>query len=264
MSSHSGLLAYSLLSYSSTIGGCPVPECIAVSWAHIDVCERFHERNLRQQQRSLRERVTIRKEQEEDLERSLLEDRKKAQATVCEGVRPTERCCDDRDTFENKIRNDRRKRVMPEPKAGTTIIVLRFNDHKISRKFKKNATFQNEDEVKSLLYSQVSFKGNVPSDHQEELETTVNEEQGKDATKKKDEGSKKKFTKHGGKEDRDKREKTEKEQVQLENDDEEGHCNIHVAIKEKQENTVDSTRKRKKEKRTGSQRKKLKATNIDA
>ncbi|XP_074628924.1 uncharacterized protein LOC141886605 isoform X1 [Acropora palmata] len=124
---------------------------------------------------------------------------------------------------------------------------------------------RNEDEVKSLLYSQVSFKGNVPSDHQEELETTVNEEQGKDATKKKDEGSKKKFTKHGGKEDRDKREKTEKEQVQLENDDEEGHCNIHVAIKEKQEkNTVDSTRKRKKEKRTGSQRKKLKATNIDA
>ena len=68
----------------------------------------------------------------------------------------------------------------------------------------------------------------------------------------------------------DKREKTEKEQVQLEhkpleNDDEEGHCNIHVAIKEQQEkNTVDSTRKRKKEKRTGSQRKKLKATNIDA
>ena len=54
MSSHSGLLAYSTLSYSSTIGGCPVPECIAVSWAHIDVCERFHERNLRQQQRSLR------------------------------------------------------------------------------------------------------------------------------------------------------------------------------------------------------------------
>ena len=53
MSSHSGLLAYSTLSYSSTIGGCPVPECIAVSWAHIDVCERFHERNLRQQQRSL-------------------------------------------------------------------------------------------------------------------------------------------------------------------------------------------------------------------
>ena len=96
------------------------------------------------------------------------------------------------------------------------------------------------------------------------------EEQGKDATKKKDEGSKKKFTKHGGKEDRDKREKTEKEQVQLEhepleNDDEEGHCNIHVAIKEQQEkNTVDSTRKRKKEKRTGSQRKKLKVTNIDA
>ncbi|XP_074628928.1 uncharacterized protein LOC141886605 isoform X4 [Acropora palmata] len=114
------------------------------------------------------------------------------------------------------------------------------------------------------IFERVSFKGNVPSDHQEELETTVNE-QGKDATKKKDEGSKKKFTKHGGKEDRDKREKTEKEQVQLENDDEEGHCNIHVAIKEKQEkNTVDSTRKRKKEKRTGSQRKKLKATNIDA
>ena len=54
MSSPSGLLAYSTLSYSSTIGGCPVPECIAVSWAHIDVCERFHERNLRQQQRSLR------------------------------------------------------------------------------------------------------------------------------------------------------------------------------------------------------------------
>ena len=25
------------------------------------------------------------------------------QATVCEGVRPTERCCDDRDTFENKV-----------------------------------------------------------------------------------------------------------------------------------------------------------------
>ncbi|XP_074610031.1 uncharacterized protein LOC141864195 [Acropora palmata] len=165
--------------------------------------------------RNDKERVTIRKEREEDLERSLLEDRKKAQATVCEGVRPTERCCDDRDTFENKIRNDRRKRVTPEPKAGTTI-VLRFNDHKISRKFKKNATFQevydwagamsvmplfftlqrrskvvlhshciegeevldiferNEDEVKSLLYSQVSFKGNVPSDHQEELETTVN------------------------------------------------------------------------------------------
>ncbi|XP_074628914.1 uncharacterized protein LOC141886600 isoform X3 [Acropora palmata] len=241
-----------------------------------------------------RGRVTIRKEQEEDLERSLLEDRKKAQATVCEGVRPTERCCDDRDTFENKIRNDRRKRVMPEPKAGTTIIVLRFNDHKISRKFKKNATFQEvydwagamsvmplfftlqrrskvvlhshciEGEEVLDIFERVSFKGNVPSDHQEELETTVNEEQGKDATKKKDEGSKKKFTKHGGKEDRDKREKTEKEQVQLENDDEEGHCNIHVAIKEKQENTVDSTRKRKKEKRTGSQRKKLKATNIDA
>ena len=51
----------------------------------------------------------------------------------------------------------------------------------------------------------------------------------------------------------------------LENDDEEGHCNIHVAIKEQQEmNTVDSTRKRKKEKRTGSQRKKFIATNIDA
>ena len=54
MSSHSGLLAYSTLSYRSTIGGCPVPECIEVNWAHIDVCERFHERNLRQQQRSLR------------------------------------------------------------------------------------------------------------------------------------------------------------------------------------------------------------------
>ena len=54
MSSHSGLLAYSALSYSNTVGGCPVPECIAVSWAHIDVCERYHERNLRHQQRSLR------------------------------------------------------------------------------------------------------------------------------------------------------------------------------------------------------------------
>ncbi|XP_044184776.1 uncharacterized protein LOC114948467 [Acropora millepora] len=90
--------------------------------------------------RNDKERVTIRKEQEEDLERSLLEDRKKAQATACEGVRPTERCCDDRDTFENKIRHDRRMRVTPEPKAGTTI-VLWFNDHKMSRKFKKNATF---------------------------------------------------------------------------------------------------------------------------
>ncbi|XP_068674406.1 cilia- and flagella-associated protein 251-like [Montipora foliosa] len=260
----------------------------------------------------MQERVKIRKEQEEDLEKSLLEDRKKAQATaVCEGVHPTERCCDDRDAFENKIRNDRRKRVTPEPEEGTTI-VLRLNDQKISRKFQKNATFQevydwagamsvmplfftlqrrsevvlhshciegeevldiyerNEDEVKSLLYSQVSFKGNVPFEHQEELETTVNEKQGKDATKKKNEGSQKRFKKHGGKEDRDKREKTEREQVQpeqeaLEKDDEEGHCNIPVAIKEQQEkNTVDSNRKRKKEKRTGSQRKKLKATHIDA
>ena len=96
------------------------------------------------------------------------------------------------------------------------------------------------------------------------------EKQGKDATKKKNEGSKKRFKKAGGKEDRDKREKTEKEQVQpeqepLEKDDEEGNCNIPVTIKEQQEkNTVDSNRKRKKEKRTGSQRKKLKATNIDA
>ena len=38
--------------------------------------------------------------------------------------------------------------------------------------------------------------------------------------------------------------------------------NIHVAIKEQQrKNTVDSNRKRRK--RTGSQRKKLEATNID-
>ncbi|XP_015753096.1 PREDICTED: uncharacterized protein LOC107332855 [Acropora digitifera] len=88
-----------------------------------------------------RERVKIRKDQEEDLERSFLEDRKKAQATVCEGVCPTERCCDDRDTFENKIRNDRKRQVMPEPEAGTTII-LWFNGHKMSRKSKKNATFQ--------------------------------------------------------------------------------------------------------------------------
>ena len=54
MSSHGGLLAYSVLSYSGTVGGCPVPECIAVSWAHINVCERFHVRNLQRQQRSLR------------------------------------------------------------------------------------------------------------------------------------------------------------------------------------------------------------------
>ncbi|XP_074628916.1 uncharacterized protein LOC141886600 isoform X5 [Acropora palmata] len=213
-----------------------------------------------------RGRVTIRKEQEEDLERSLLEDRKKAQATVCEGVRPTERCCDDRDTFENKEVYDWAGAMSVMPLFFTlqrrSKVVL--HSHCIEGEEVLDIFERNEDEVKSLLYSQVSFKGNVPSDHQEELETTVNEEQGKDATKKKDEGSKKKFTKHGGKEDRDKREKTEKEQVQLENDDEEGHCNIHVAIKEKQENTVDSTRKRKKEKRTGSQRKKLKATNIDA
>ena len=96
------------------------------------------------------------------------------------------------------------------------------------------------------------------------------EKQGKDASKKKNEGSQKRFKKHGGREERDKREKKEREQVQpeqepLEKDDAEGHCNIPVAIKEQQEkNTVDSNRKRKKEKRTGSQRKKLKATHIDA
>ena len=44
----------SALFYDSTIGRCPVPECIAASWAYIDVCERFHERDLRQQQRSVR------------------------------------------------------------------------------------------------------------------------------------------------------------------------------------------------------------------
>ena len=41
------------------------------------------------------------------------------------------------------------------------------------------------------------------------------------------------------------------EQEPLEKDDEEGHCNIHVAIKEQQEkNTVDSNRKRKKDRLT--------------
>ena len=91
------------------------------------------------------------------------------------------------------------------------------------------------------------------------------EKQGKDANKKKDGGSKNKFKKHGGKEDRDKSEKTEKVKVQLEQEplqknDEAGHYNINVVITEQQEKrTVDGNKKRKKEKRTGSQRKKLKA-----
>ena len=54
MLSHGGLLAYSALSYSGIVEGCSVPERNANSGAHIDVCERFHEWKLRQQQCSLR------------------------------------------------------------------------------------------------------------------------------------------------------------------------------------------------------------------
>ena len=75
------------------------------------------------------------------------------------------------------------------------------------------------------------------------------EQQGKDTNKKKDGGSKNKFKKHGGKEDRDKSEKTEKVKVQLEQEpleknDEAGHYNINVVIKEQQDKrTVDGNKK---------------------
>ena len=78
------------------------------------------------------------------------------------------------------------------------------------------------------------------------------EKQGKDTNKKKDGGSKNKFKKHGGKEDRDKSEKTEKVKVQLEQEpleknDEAGHYNINVVIKEQQDKrTVDGNKKIKK------------------
>lgn len=49
--------------------------------------------------------------------------------------------CDDHDATVHKIREEREKRVPPEPEEGTTIII-RFNDQKLSRKFTKNAMFQ--------------------------------------------------------------------------------------------------------------------------
>ncbi|XP_067056770.1 uncharacterized protein [Acropora muricata] len=49
--------------------------------------------------------------------------------------------CDDHDATVHKIREEREKRVPPEPEEGTTIII-RFNDQKLSRKFAKNAMFQ--------------------------------------------------------------------------------------------------------------------------
>ncbi|XP_074608181.1 uncharacterized protein LOC141860882 isoform X4 [Acropora palmata] len=110
--------------------------------------------------RNDKERVTIRKEQEEDLERSLLEDRKKAQATVCEGVRPTERCCDDRDTFENKEVYDWAGAMSVMPLFFTlqrrSKVVL--HSHCIEGEEVLDIFERNEDEVKSLLYSQV---GNI-------------------------------------------------------------------------------------------------------
>ena len=63
------------------------------------------------------------------------------------------------------------------------------------------------------------------------------EKQGKDATTKKDKGSKKSLKSMGAKKTGIRGKRTEKEQMQpeqerLEKDDEEAHCNIHVTIKE--------------------------------
>ena len=96
------------------------------------------------------------------------------------------------------------------------------------------------------------------------------EQQGKDTNKKKDGGSKNKFKKHGGKEDRDKSEKTEKVKVQLEQEpleknDEAGHYNINVVIKEQQDKrTVDGNKKIKKGEKDRLTKEKIKSINTDA
>ncbi|XP_068699455.1 uncharacterized protein [Montipora foliosa] len=236
-----------------------------------------------------------RKEQEEEL--SALQKKHKREKQECkESEKPkvtasekdeTVKCypCDDHDATVHKIREDREKRVSPEPEEGTTII-LRFKDQKLSRKFAKNAMFQEvydwagamstmplhftiqrrsevvlhehhikrqevldiyereENEVKRLLNSQVSFKGNLPCDVQEILETTADEKQYQENKKQVDREQRVMKTKEGKQQE----EKTEKSR-------ETDCCSVSEL---QQEPGVDSKRKKKKEKRSGSQRKKIK------
>lgn len=83
-----------------------------------------------------RKRLEIRQSQEEDLRKSLIADAKKIEAKD-EGSNLK----NDHHTTATNIREERRKRIQPEPEEGITI-VLRFKDMKESRKFREKAMFQ--------------------------------------------------------------------------------------------------------------------------
>ncbi|XP_044182510.1 uncharacterized protein LOC114952477 isoform X2 [Acropora millepora] len=200
-----------------------------------------------------RKRLEIRQSQEEDLRKSLIADTKKIEAKD-EGSNLK----NDHHTTATNIREERRKRIEPEPEEGITI-VLRFKDMKESRKFGKKAMFQEvydwagamsamplhftiqrrsevvlhnqpiERHEVLDIYDRVSFKGNQPTDVQSELETTSTDVQSELETT-----FNAKFNERGLK-----------------------ATGSMISSKE-QETRVDSKKRRKKEKRSGSQRKKVK------